>query len=202
MTTSSVEGDTPAAATTGAPPGVSRRVPFVVGVLSDTHGHLYPQVIKLLQGVDHIVHAGDIGSPEILRAMRLIAPVAAVRGNVDIGGWADTLPSRAELELGGVRIVVGHISPRPDGAERDGRPVVVVAGHSHVAATERRGDVLYLNPGSAGPRRFGRARTIARLEIWPPDAQGAVADGAAPRITAPGVAVPRVTAQIITVDDQ
>ena len=160
--------------------------PLIVGVISDTHGHLYPQVAGLLQGVDHIVHAGDVGSPEVLRALRLIAPVTAVRGNMDVGGWADTLPSRVEVDLGGACIVVGHIAPRPDGAGRGGRPVVVISGHSHIAAMEQRGDVLYLNPGAAGPRRFGRARTIARLEIWPQ-----------PEGEAGGV--PRVTAEIITV---
>ena len=178
-----------------APPDPARPAPLIVGVISDTHGHLYPQVAKLLQGLDHILHAGDVGSPEVLRALRLIAPVTAARGNMDTGGWADALPSRAEVELGGVCIVVGHIAPRPDGAGRGGRPVVVVSGHSHVASLEQRGDVLYLNPGAAGPRRFGRARTIARLEIWPP------LEGARVETARAGEAcgAPRVTAEIITV---
>jgi uncharacterized protein len=163
--------------------------PLTVGVLSDTHGHLYPHVASLLEGVQHIIHAGDVGSAEVLGALRRIAPVTVVRGNVDVGGWADALPSRAEVELRGVTIVVSHISPRPAGAGGDRRPVagplVVVSGHSHVAALEWRGEVLYLNPGSAGPRRFGRPRTVARLEIWPPrkgDTGGET--GGAPRVTA------------------
>jgi putative phosphoesterase len=167
-----------------APYDQARPAPLVVGVLSDTHGQLYPQVAKLLEGVDYIVHAGDVGSPEVLRALRLVAPVVAVRGNVDVGGWADALPSRAEIDLGGVCVVVGHIAPRPDGAGRRGQPVVVVSGHSHIAVMEQRGIVLYLNPGSAGPRRFGRSRTVARLEIWPPREGAAGEPAGAPRVTA------------------
>lgn len=171
-----------------APPDdQARPEPLVIGVISDTHGHLYPQVTKLLEGVDHIIHAGDIGSPEVLRVLRLIAPVTAVRGNVDFGSWADALPSRAEVDLGGVRVVVGHIPPRPDGAGRVGQPAVVVSGHSHRAALEQRENVLCLNPGSAGPRRFGRPRTIARLEIWPAHADDRT--GAS-----------RVTAEIVTLE--
>jgi uncharacterized protein len=160
---------------------------LVVGVISDTHGHLYPEVAKHLEGVDHIIHAGDVGTAEVLRVLKAIAPVTAVRGNVDAGAWADTLPSRAEVELGGVLIVVGHISPRADGAGQPGRPLVVVAGHSHMAVLEQRADVLYLNPGSAGPRRWGRSRTLARLEIWPPREAGGA---------------PIVNAEIVTVEGE
>ena len=163
---------------------------LLVGVISDTHGHLYPEVAKRLEGVDHIIHAGDIGGYEVLRALRAIAPVTAVRGNADVGGWSDALPSRAEVELGGVCIVVGHVAPRPDGAGRPGQPVVVVSGHSHVAAKDERDGVIYLNPGAAGPRRFGRPRSMALLEIRPPREEAG-----------PGEvwSVPRVTAEIIAV---
>jgi uncharacterized protein len=171
-----------------------RTTPLVVGVLSDTHGHLYPEVVEHLKGVDHILHAGDVGTAEVLRALRSIAPVTAVRGNVDMGGWADALPSRAEVELGGVCIVVGHISPRADGAGRGGQPLVVVSGHSHIASEKWSDGVLYLNPGSAGPRRFGRPRTLARLEIWP--AREAPPGSPAGR---PQAAGPRVAVQIIPV---
>ena len=160
-------------------PGPTLPTPLVVGVLSDTHGHLYPDVAKELDGVDHIIHAGDLGTYDVLAALRRIAPVTAVRGNVDMGGWADALPSRAEVELGGVCVAVAHVAPRADGAGRAGQPVVVVAGHSHIAAEEWREGVLYLNPGSAGPPRFGRPRTMARLEVWPPREAGG-----APRVTA------------------
>jgi uncharacterized protein len=200
-----------------APTGRARSKPLVIGVLSDTHGHLYPEVAKQLEGVDHIVHAGDIGSSEVLQALRRIAPVTAVRGNVDSGGWADALPSRAEVDLGGVRFVVAHIAPRPDSAGRAGQPVVVVAGHSHVAALEERSGVLHLNPGSAGPRRWGRPRTLARVEIWPGEsgAAGARDKAAGPNAIGPNTAgdnaaglpgrapvyaIPRVTARIISVD--
>ena len=154
-------------------------------MLSDTHGRLYPQVAQLLEGVDYIVHAGDVGSGEVLKALRSIAPVVAVRGNCDLENWADSLPARAEVELEGVRIVVGHIAQRaasaPPKTGSGGQPLVVVSGHSHIASLEQRGNVLYLNPGSAGARRFGRPRTIARLEIWAPPADG---QAGASRVTA------------------
>jgi uncharacterized protein len=168
--------------------GAQLPAPIVVGVISDTHGYLYPRVAQLLEGVDRIVHAGDVGSAEVLRALRSIAPVVAVRGNCDLGGWADALPAWAEMELGGVRIVVGHMSPRPASGSGE-QAMVVVSGHSHIASLEQRGPVLHVNPGSAGPRRFGRPRTIARLEIWPPAAGEAAGS-------------PRVAARILSVDDQ
>jgi uncharacterized protein len=145
---------------------------ITVGVLSDTHAHLYAPVRAALAGVEHIVHAGDIGSPEVLAALRAIAPVTAVRGNADYDVWAQALPTFAQLELGGVRIAIGHIgrqvrewaetsSTRPKGRGFD----VVVFGHSHIAGIENENGVLYLNPGAAGPKRFHRPRTIAKLTI-------------------------------------
>lgn len=151
------------------------RVGFtLVGVLSDTHGHLYDEVRRALEGVDHIIHAGDVGSPDVLAALRRIAPVTAVRGNCDYDAWARTLPVQVEMELGGVRILVGHIATRlrersgaarPGAADNAGGSPVVITGHTHAALAETRDGILYLNPGSAGPRRFGRPRTIARLAI-------------------------------------
>ena len=145
---------------------------ITVGVLSDTHNHLYPEVKELLSGVDHIVHAGDVCTPHVLSELRTIAQLTVVRGNCDAGAWADGLPVRAELELGGVRIVVAHIGGRPreenSAAIAAGRSIgadVVIFGHSHLATVERKDGVLYLNPGSAGPRRYGRPRTIAFLRI-------------------------------------
>jgi putative phosphoesterase len=151
---------------------------MVVGVLSDTHGDLRPQIKQLLGGVDHIIHAGDVGSPKVLEELRAMAPVTAVRGNCDTDAWAQSLPARAEVELGGIRILVGHIAARPRdeaaatarddrASDRAGYSAVVISGHSHMASIEERGDALYLNPGSAGPRRFGRPRTMALLEIGP-----------------------------------
>jgi hypothetical protein len=166
---------------------------ITVGVVSDTHGHVYPGVARLLEGVDQIVHAGDVGSAEVLTALRAIAPVTAVRGNCDHDTWASALPVQARLDLGGVRIVIAHVAPRTDGDGGQGRPigetpVVVVSGHTHLASIQHRGHGVYVNPGSAGPRRFGRPRTIARLEISTP-AKGQSGG------------TPSVTAQIISVDE-
>jgi len=179
-----------------------RRLSVVIGVLSDTHGQLYPRVLESLRGVDHIIHAGDIGAPQVLTALRQIAPVTAVRGNCDLEAWAADLPPRAELTLGGAHILVGHMVQRLRAGSRDGRLqddpdfAVVVFGHSHVAAVEEREGVLYLNPGSAGPRRFGRPRTVARLDIAP--AAGLETE-AEPRPGARPGARPQISAEILTV---
>lgn len=147
----------------------------VIGVISDTHGQLPARVKTLLQGSDHIVHAGDIGSERVLAELRTIAPVTAVRGNCDLEAWSRALPVRAELELGGVHIVVGHIAAALRIAEDS---QVVITGHSHMAALEWRCGILHLNPGSAGSQRFGRPRSVARLVIQPAgaDRQGAQID--------------------------
>lgn len=183
---------------------------LVVGVLSDTHGHLYPRVKQLLEGADHIIHAGDIGSAHVLAELRTIAPVTAVRGNCDDGAWAQSLSARAEVELEGARILVGHVAgrlrdevtaraPEAGPAGRSGGFAVVISGHSHLASVEKRGGVLYLNPGSAGPRRFGRPRTVARLEIRPRpgcDAEAAARPGAQPG------AEPEVSATLLTAESE
>jgi len=167
--------------------------PVVVGVLSDTHGHLYPEVVQALAEVDHIVHAGDVGSAHVLTRLRALAPVTAVRGNCDLDPWAEGLPLSAELELGGVRILVGHIAARlkdNTGLSAMDPPAgfaVVISGHSHAAALERKDGVLHLNPGSAGPARFGRPRTIARLTIGP---VGECTAGISPRIDAEIITLP------------
>ena len=129
---------------------------------------------KLLEGVAHIIHAGDVGSPQVLAELRSLAPVTAVRGNCDYETWAQVLPLRAELELGGARILVGHMPAQTrhwaaTAAQRGGRPAfaAVIFGHSHAALVERADGVLYLNPGAAGPKRFNRPRTVARLLIVP-----------------------------------
>jgi putative phosphoesterase len=154
---------------------------LVVGVLSDTHGHLYPQVREILAGVDHIIHAGDIGSPDVLAGLRALAPVTAVRGNCDLDRWAQILPVEAEVELAGIRILVGHIAgrlrerlareqnetvvtPSAGGASHPGLRVVI-SGHTHRVESEERNGILHLNPGSAGPERFGHPRTLARLHM-------------------------------------
>lgn len=136
-----------------------------VGVISDTHGLLRPEALALLQGSDHIVHAGDIGGDHILQALARIAPLTAVRGNNDHGPWADALPATQTVTLGGVAIHVLHdiaelaIDPLAAGVR------VVIAGHSHKPVLQERDGVLHLNPGSAGPRRFRLPIAVAELMV-------------------------------------
>jgi putative phosphoesterase len=136
-----------------------------VGVISDTHGLLRPEAISALHGVDHILHAGDVGDADILVALRQIAPLTAIRGNVDVSGVCGALPATELVELGGLSFYIVHalqdldISPRPGGI------AAVIYGHSHRAETVRREGVLYLNPGSAGPRRFDLPATLAKVDV-------------------------------------
>lgn len=134
-----------------------------IGLISDTHGLLRPQALEALAGVAEIVHAGDIGTPEVIERLRAIGPVHAVRGNNDQGAWADKLPPRLLLTREGIRIHVLHdvkeLDPEEDGFD------VVVAGHSHKPGVLERGGILLVNPGSAGPRRFKLPVTIAYLTI-------------------------------------
>jgi putative phosphoesterase len=136
-----------------------------VGVISDTHGLLRPEAVAALAGSDLIVHAGDVGKREVVQALRELAPrVVVVRGNVDLR-WGDDLEDVADLTIAGVRLHVLHdlkqlvIDPRAAGID------VVISGHSHRPAIERKSGVLYVNPGSAGPRRFRLPVTLARLEV-------------------------------------
>ena len=136
-----------------------------IGVISDTHGLLRPEALSALAGSRHIVHAGDIGDPAVLEALARIAPVTAVRGNNDKGPWAMTLRETELVEIADTRIYVIH-----DLAQLDIDPAaediaVVIAGHSHRPAQRMEGGVLYLNPGSAGPRRFSLPVTVARLGL-------------------------------------
>lgn len=139
--------------------------PVFVGVISDTHGLLRPEALEALQGSQRIIHAGDVGAPEILEKLAIIAPVTAIRGNVDKGAWARKLPETEVFEIAGISIYVLH-----DVAKLDLRPEaagfnVVVYGHSHVPKQETLRGVLYFNPGSAGPRRFKLPVTIGKLTI-------------------------------------
>jgi uncharacterized protein len=138
---------------------------MLIGVISDTHGLLRPEAVETLQGCEHIIHAGDIGAPEIIDRLRDIAPVHAIRGNVDVGAWARAYPPTLEVSLEGVLIYVLHdvkslkMDPVQSGIK------VLISGHSHVPKQESRDGVLYLNPGSAGKRRFRLPITLARMRI-------------------------------------
>ncbi len=144
-----------------------------IGVISDTHGLVRPEALRALAGSDLIVHAGDVGAPEVLAALRAVAPVVAVRGNNDRGAWAAALAETEVVERGGRSLYVLHdvktldLDPRAAGFD------AVIAGHSHQPRVERRDGVLYLNPGSAGPRRFRLPVSVARLEV---DARGLEAE--------------------------
>jgi len=140
-------------------------VATVVGVLSDTHGLVRPAALDALRGVDAIVHAGDVGGPEVLAALAAIAPVTAVRGNNDRGAWAARLPATAAVELGGAWLYCLHDVHELDVDPRVAGFAAVIAGHSHRPAAEWRDGVLFLNPGSAGPRRFRLPIALARLRI-------------------------------------
>jgi putative phosphoesterase len=136
-----------------------------VGVISDTHGLLRPEAVQALGGVDRILHGGDVGAPEILKELETIAPVTAVRGNVDGGSWARKLPLSEVIEVEGVSIYILHILENLDLKPEVAGFKVVVYGHSHVAKIEEKNGVLYFNPGSAGPRRFKLPVTVGRLWI-------------------------------------
>jgi putative phosphoesterase len=142
-----------------------------VGLISDTHGLLRPEALAFLAGSDHIVHAGDVGDPQILEALAAIAPLTAVRGNVDLDAWANRLPETARVTVGGVAIHVLHDLKALAVDPRRARVRVIVSGHSHQPAIVERLGVLYVNPGSAGPRRFRLPITAAELLI---DGRGAV----------------------------
>jgi len=136
-----------------------------IGVISDTHGLLRPEAVAALRGSDYIIHAGDIGDPEILDELGEIAPVTAVRGNVDRGAWAKRIPATDVLEVDGVSIYVLHVLEQLDLKPAAAGFLAVVYGHSHVPKQETKNGVLYFNPGSAGPRRFHLPVTIGRLII-------------------------------------
>ena len=136
-----------------------------IGVISDTHGLLRPVAIEALQGVDRILHAGDVGDPDILQELEKIAPVTAVRGNVDSGAWAHKLPLSDVIEIERVSIYVLHILEKLDLKSEAAGFRVVVYGHSHVPKIEEKSGVLYFNPGSAGPRRFKSPVTVGRLMV-------------------------------------
>ncbi|MFQ5846659.1 MAG: metallophosphoesterase family protein [Candidatus Methylomirabilales bacterium] len=145
--------------------GSGRQADHVVGVIADTHGLLRPEAVAALEGSTLIVHAGDIGKPEVLEELRKIAPVAAVRGNADKGTWAEALPETEVVDVGEHSLYVLHDPSELDLDPAAGGFTVVISGHSHRPGAQERDGVLFLNPGSAGPRRFALPVSVARLCI-------------------------------------
>jgi hypothetical protein len=136
-----------------------------IGVISDTHGLLRPEALAALQGVDRILHAGDVGDPEILVALSKTAPVVAVRGNVDTASWVRALRQTEMIEVGGMSIYMLHDLEQLDLKPEAAGIRAVVYGHSHQPKIEEKNGVLFFNPGSAGPRRFHKPISIGKLTI-------------------------------------
>jgi putative phosphoesterase len=134
-------------------------------VISDTHGLLRPEALKALRGSDLVIHAGDVGNPEVIDRLRGVAPTFAVRGNNDKGSWAAKLPPTASIQVGEIRFYVLHELSRLDLDPIATGIAVVVSGHSHRPSLVRRDGILYVNPGSAGPRRFTLPISVARLSV-------------------------------------
>lgn len=160
--------------------------PLRVGLISDTHGLLRPEAAAFLRGSDLIVHAGDICDPSVLEALRAIAPTTAVRGNNDRGDWADSIRESELVEVGGIVLYAIHdiaeidIDPEAAGVR------VVVSGHSHRPSVEERGGVLYVNPGSAGPRRFRLPISLAELTVDGTEVSARFAEIERPSVQAEG----------------
>jgi putative phosphoesterase len=144
-----------------------------VGLISDTHGLLREEALRALEGSNLIIHAGDVGKPEILDSLKALAPLIAVRGNIDHGNWAETLPPTAVAETPSALFYVLHDLLQLDLDPKAAGFHIVVSGHTHKPGYSQRGGVLYLNPGSSGPRRFELPVTIARLDLlhkpWKPE---------------------------------
>ena len=138
---------------------------MILGLISDTHGLLRDSALRAMQNTGAIIHAGDVGDAKILEALEKLAPVTAVRGNVDTAEWATKLPATAVIKVDAVRIYVLHdvkelkLNSIPSGIS------IIVSGHSHKPGQSTRGGILYINPGSAGPRRFNLPATVARLDL-------------------------------------
>ncbi len=144
---------------------MSKNTATLIGVISDTHGLVRPEAMQALTGVDFIFHAGDIGKPQVLEELRAIAPVIAVRGNNDKGQWAEAIPESRDFEIGAVSIYLLH-----DVKQLDLDPVaagfkVVISGHSHQPSVQESKGVLFINPGSAGPKRFKLPISVAHLRV-------------------------------------
>jgi uncharacterized protein len=138
---------------------------LTVGLISDTHGLMRDEALRQLEGSDVIIHAGDVGQLTILDRLKQIAPLSVVRGNIDLGDWADSLPHDALVQVGETLIYVIHdVNDIKANLQAD-RVHIVVSGHTHKPEKRQQGDILYINPGSAGPRRFKLPISVARLTI-------------------------------------
>jgi uncharacterized protein len=138
---------------------------MILGFISDTHGLLRAGALRAMQNTGLIIHAGDVGDPKILEALEDLGPVTAVRGNVDTEEWATKLPPTAEVKVGAVRIYVLHDVKELKLNSISSGLSIIVSGHSHKPGQATRGGILYINPGSAGPRRFNLPITVARLDL-------------------------------------
>jgi putative phosphoesterase len=138
---------------------------YRIGVISDTHGLLRQEAMERLIGVDVIIHAGDVGNQEVLDELEQVAPVFAVRGNMDRGEWAEKLSLNRLVEVGGIAIYVLHDLEKLDIVPESANVSLVISGHTHRPMKERKADVLFLNPGSIGPRRFNKPLSSAMLEV-------------------------------------
>jgi uncharacterized protein len=176
-----------------------------VGVISDTHGLLRPEALEALAGVAWIVHAGDIGAPEIIDALRRIAPVHAIRGNVDRGVWADEYPPTEIVDIEGQSLYVLHdlhaldLDPAAAGFR------VVISGHTHAPTVSEGRGVVYLNPGSAGPRRFRLPISLARMTVGENNGDGEGRERSPSRPTRAfcfGAGAERIVVELISLDDQ
>ena len=175
---------------------VRTREKRLIGIISDTHGLVRPEVAEAFSGVDLILHAGDIGTTEVMEELRSIAPIMAVRGNNDKGTWANAIPETEVVQIGSVRIYMLHdlkgidLNPAARGFQ------VVISGHSHRPSIETRDAVLFLNPGSAGPRRFKLPISVARLTVDGSAVNGEIIDlsqawGNQPSVKKPRSGVPK-----------
>jgi putative phosphoesterase len=133
-----------------------------IGLIADTHGLMRPEALAALKGSDIIIHAGDIGKAEVIEALKTVAPVIAIRGNNDRDSWAKQIPDLLDLEINGARIYVIHNVNEMDSASASGFQAVV-SGHSHKPGVITQDDILFINPGSAGPRRFKLPVTVGKL---------------------------------------
>ena len=147
---------------------------MIIGVISDTHGLLRPEAVELLRGSEHIIHAGDIGAPEIIPELEKIAPVTAIRGNVDTQAWSRQFAETEVVELGGLFLYIIHDANALDLNPKAAGFAAVISGHSHKPAQQVNDGVLYFNPGSAGPRRFSLPISLGKLEVSATGIQGSL----------------------------